>query len=62
MPFRPKDMEKLILADGWKFKLQTGSHRHYVHPVKQGKVTIPFHNKELKKGTEISIKKQAGIK
>lgn len=61
MPIKPKDMEKLIKADGWKFKLQTGSHRHYIHPLKQGKVTIPFYSKELKKGTEISIKKQAGL-
>lgn len=62
MPIKPLTMEKLILADGWIYKQQTGSHRHYYHPKKPGKVTIPFHNKELKKGTENSIKKQAGLK
>lgn len=62
MPLKPREMEKIILADGWVFKSQEGSHRHYVHPVKNGKVTIPFHCKDLPKGTELSIVKQAGLK
>ncbi len=62
MPLKSKEMEKLILADGWIFKTQTGSHRHYIHPHKSGKVTIPFHSKELTKATENSILKQAGLK
>ena len=62
MPMKPTEMEKLILADGWIFKSQTGSHRHYIHPTKPGKVTIPFHSKELPKGTENSILKQAVLK
>ena len=55
-------MEKIILDDGWVFKEQVGSHRHYTHPTKPGKVTIPFHNKDIPKGTENSILKQAGLK
>ena len=62
MPKRPIDMEKLLLADGWQFKKQTVSHRHYIHPSITGKVTIPFHCKDLPKGTENSILKQAGMK
>ncbi len=62
MPMKPREMEKLILADGWMFKNQEGSHKNYIHPTKQGKVTIPFHTKDLPKGTENSIKKQAGLK
>lgn len=62
MPLKPREMEKLILADGWVFKSQTGSHRHYTHPTKPGKVTIPFHGKDIPKITEKSILKQAGLK
>ncbi len=62
MPMKPREMEKLILADGWMFKNQEGSHKNYIHPTKPGKVTIPFHTKYLPKGTENSIKKQAGLK
>lgn len=62
MPMKPREMEKLILSDGWVFKSQQGSHRQYVHPEKRGKVTIPFHAKELPKSVEHSILKQAGLK
>ena len=62
MPMKPREMEKLILADGWMFKNQEGSHKNYIHPSKPGKVTIPFHTKDLPIGTEKSIKKQAGLK
>ena len=62
MPKKPAEMERVILADGWMLKVQVGSHRQYVHPTKQGKVTIPFHSKDIPKGTENSILKQAGLK
>ncbi len=62
MPIKAKEMERIILSDGWIFKSQTGSHKHYVHPSKSGKVTIPFHCKDLTKKTEQSIFKQAGLK
>lgn len=63
MPLKPREMERLILADGWIFKSQQGSHRNYIHPVKPGKVTIPFHQgRDLTKKTENSIKRQAGLK
>lgn len=59
---KPREIEKILLADGWIFKSQEGSHRHYSHPTKPGKVTIPFHCKDIPKGTENSILKQAGLK
>ena len=63
MPMKPREMEKLILADGWVFKEQNGSHRQYINPTKPGKVTIPFHKgNDLTKRTEDSIRKQAGLK
>lgn len=62
MPMTSKDMEKLILADGWILKSQVGSHRQYIHPTKKGKVMIPFHSKDLKKAMDLSILRQAGPK
>ena len=59
---RAREIEKIILNDGWTFKTERGSHRHYVHPTKEGKVTIPYHSKELKPLTITSILKQAGLK
>lgn len=63
MPPTSLDMEREVLADGWRLDSQKGSHRQYVHPTKTGKVTIPFHKgKALPKGTVHSIRKQAGLK
>ena len=62
MPKTPKEMERIILADGWYKVEQRGSHRHYKHPTKKGKITIPFHSKDLSRKTEYSILKFAQIK
>ena len=62
MPKKPKEMERMILADGWMFKRQVGAHRQYIHPRKEGRVTIPFHCRDIPKGTENSILRQAGLK
>ena len=59
MPKTAKQMERILLKDGWIFNSQNGSHRHYKHPYKKGKVTIPFHgNKDLKRKTEKEILKK----
>ncbi len=58
---RAIEVEKSILLDGWILKAQKGSHRHYVHPTKPGKVTIPFHRGDLDNRTVKSIMKQAGL-
>lgn len=59
---KPKEIIKRLEKEGWKFKDSNGSHRHYIHPTTKGKVTVPYHNKDLKKGTLNSIYKQAGWK
>jgi predicted RNA binding protein YcfA (HicA-like mRNA interferase family) len=59
MKFR--EIEKIILADGWTFKSAKGSHRQYVHPTKPGKVTLPFHSGDIAPIIVKSILKQAGL-
>jgi len=55
------EAERIILKDGWKYKNAKGSHRHYTHSSKPGKVTIPFHSGDLDPRTVKSIMKQAGL-
>lgn len=57
-------MIQIIEDDGWVFHSQVGSHKHYKHPIKKGKVTIPDHgkNKTLGHGVVKSILLQAGLK
>jgi predicted RNA binding protein YcfA (HicA-like mRNA interferase family) len=60
MTFR--EAQKMIHADGWRLDSIEGSHYHYQHSTKCGKVTIPYHNGDIPKGTLESIKRQAGLK
>lgn len=58
---RFREIEKLLLEDGWRFKNAKGSHNHYIHSTKPGKVTIPNHSGDLDPRTVKSILKQAGL-
>ena len=55
-------MLKILKADGWVEKSQTGSHKQLVHPTKSGKVTVPIHSGDLNIVTVKSIKAQAKLK
>lgn len=57
-----KEIERIILSDGWYHKNTKGSHNHYKHPTKPGKVTIPNHTGDLDPRTVKSILEQAGLK
>jgi predicted RNA binding protein YcfA (HicA-like mRNA interferase family) len=59
---RFRELEKILKDDGWQYVDTKGSHHHYKHPTKPGKVTIPFRNSDLKTKTANSILKQAGLK
>ena len=59
MTFR--EIEKILLSDGWAFKSVKGSHYQYVHPIKPGKVTIPYHSGDIAPIVIKSILKQAGL-
>lgn len=52
---------KLLETDGWVHIGVTGSHHHFKHPTKRGKVTIPHPKKELPTGTVRALLKQAGL-
>lgn len=60
---RPREVEKIITADGWLYKETKGSHKHFVHPTKPGKVTIPQHAGDTIDKTLLNrILAQAGLK
>lgn len=44
---RFREVEKILLKDGWYQVKQKGSHHQYKHPEKPGKVTIPEHGEIL---------------
>lgn len=58
-----REVIKLIETDGWVLVRQTGSHRHYRHPIKPGTTTVAGSlGQEVKAGTLASILRQAGLK
>ena len=57
----PKDVFRVLPRAGFFFHHATGSHYVLKHPGKPGvRVTLPWHNKDLKRGTLASIIDQAG--
>ncbi|MDY8109317.1 type II toxin-antitoxin system HicA family toxin [Fulvimarina sp. 2208YS6-2-32] len=54
-------MIKLLCDDGWVEIGTTGSHHHFKHPVKPGKVTVPHPRKDMPTKTAKSVLKQAGL-
>ena len=57
-----REIIKSLKGDGWYQVGITGSHHHFKHPVKKGKVTVPHPKKDIPIKTLISIEKQSGIK
>ena len=57
-----KKVISALEADGWFRVGQTGSHVHFKHPTKPGKVTVPHPVKDLPIGTVKSIEKASGVK
>jgi predicted RNA binding protein YcfA (HicA-like mRNA interferase family) len=63
VPITVREMVRLLEQDGWRLVQQTGGHRQYKHPVKQGRVTVPgTSGRDLPTGTERSILRQAGLR
>jgi len=52
---------RLLMDDGWFEVGQTGSHRHFKHPRKPGKVTVPHPRKDLSIKTLRSIETHSGV-
>ena len=52
---------KKLKAAGWELKAARGSHHHFTHPTRPGKVTIPHPVKDIPLPTLRSIEKQSGL-
>jgi predicted RNA binding protein YcfA (HicA-like mRNA interferase family) len=57
----PKKVIRILEKHGFQLDHSSGSHMVYYHPEKRRRVTVPFHRRDIPKGTLIAILKQAGI-
>ena len=63
MPMTSKEMASLLKKNGFvEIKCGNGSHRKFENPSTHKTVVIPYHTKDLGKGLEAAILKQAGLK
>jgi predicted RNA binding protein YcfA (HicA-like mRNA interferase family) len=58
---KPKDVLRALQRAGFILHHSTGSHYILKHPGKGLRVTLPWHNTDLKRGTLGSIIEQAGF-
>ena len=59
---KSKEIVKILKKAGFHELRQIGSHLHLYHSDFKLRVTVPIHNKELKRKTLVSILRQANIK
>jgi len=58
----PDKVIKILLRNGFELDHQTGSHRVYYNSATKRRAVVPYHKKDIPKGTLLSILKQSGIK
>jgi len=62
MPMTGKEMVKLLKQNGFEEVSQKGGHLKMENPITKAVTIVPQHSKELGKGLEQAILKQAGLK
>lgn len=61
MVFSVREVVRKLKRLGFREKSSEGSHVHFVSDERKGKVTVPVHGGEIRKGTLKSILNQAGV-
>lgn len=62
MPMTPREMIKYLKQNGFREVSQNGSHVKLRNDETGKQTEVPYHCKDLKKGLEQAILKQAGLK
>lgn len=57
-----RKVEKILKKKGFVLDRTKGSHRIYLHPETRRRVVVPFHKRDLPKGTLLEILRQAGVR
>lgn len=62
MPMTPREMIRLLKENGFVEESQNGSYKKLFRAETNTTIIVPIHSKDLKKGLEKAILKQAGLK
>ena len=58
---RAQELIRLLEKNGYYVKRQTGGHVIMVNEVLKKVIVVPYHSRDLKKGTMLAIMKRAGL-
>ena len=61
LPFTSKKLIKILESLGFQLDHTTGSHFIFYNAKTKKRVVVPYHTKDLPKGTVLSILKEGGI-
>ena len=59
--FTPQELGRLLEVHGFELDRTKGSHHIYYHSETGRRVVVPFHKRDLPRGTLRAILRQAGI-
>lgn len=58
---KPKEIEKILLRNGFVVNVSRSSHKQYFNPKTSSHTTVSFHSKEIAVGTLRSIVRQSQL-
>jgi predicted RNA binding protein YcfA (HicA-like mRNA interferase family) len=62
VPMNSREIMRRLKAGGWFEVGQVGGHKQFKHPVKPGRVTVVYTQRDVPLGTLKSIEEQSGLK
>ena len=61
VPLKPREVEQILLKNGFIVNVSKSSHKQYFNPKTKAHTTVPFHSKDLAMGTLRSIVRQSQL-
>jgi predicted RNA binding protein YcfA (HicA-like mRNA interferase family) len=58
---RPREVIKFLEQNGFVLDHTSGSHLVFYHPASRRRAVVPRHNRDIPKGTLLSLLKEAGF-
>jgi predicted RNA binding protein YcfA (HicA-like mRNA interferase family) len=58
---KPRQVIRFLEQNGFMLDHTSGSHFIYYHPVSRRRAVVPSHNRDLPKGTLMSLLREAGF-
>jgi predicted RNA binding protein YcfA (HicA-like mRNA interferase family) len=58
---KPREIAKFLERNGFVLDHVSGSHYIYYHPTSRRRAVVPQHNRDIPKGTIVSLLREAGF-